>query len=497
MGRFWPIGCAFLLSFALVPIPWGDSVGSILGPISFLCEGDWDFDEFPFLYEARPRGPLLPDAVRTVHPGPAGDRLLSFTGMGGKLVGLPAAAIGTLPWWTETTENAALRANLVTGLLCTALSLFFFFRACALRVGERWARWATLALFFGTTLWPQTRQSLWSNEAALPGLMAMLWLMLRARGEGLRPGLALGIGAAMGWAVLARVSMLLLCGPLLVALLWEHRGALREAAGPRNLVLPLVAGGLPFALLLLWDNALHTGSAWTPTFAVVAGEIGARLGQGQGAFSGNVGLGFLGLLFSPSRGLLVFSPLVLLALPGLRRGLTEREPWVVAGALGVLLVLGLNASYADWWGASCWGPRRLMELCPLLLLLGLDPRWEGGPAPRWLRQAGPPLLALSVAVQAIGFLVYDSRWDAQHEPTAILRASAEEGLSYVGHEEATRALWSVKDGVLVDALARLPQEGVAWGWQAEFSLSPGRVLPAPMPRCAVLQTVDRFGGDGH
>ena len=50
----------------------------------------------------------------------------------------------------------------------------------------------------------------------------------------------------------------------------------------------------------------------------------------------------------------------------------------------------------------------------------------------------------------------------------------------------------LRDGVLVDALRRLPQEGLQFGREADFTLAVGKVVPAPLPPCSVLRTVDRF-----
>ena len=183
------IALAMLGSLALVPIHWGDSTGAVYGPISLLCERDWDFDEFPFLYEqGGPRGPALDHAVLTVHPDPSGTRLLSFTGLGVKLVSLPVAALVLRPWVSASSEGEVLLANRLTVIACAVGILWAFWLAAKAVASPRTAAVATAALFFGTTLWPQCRQTLWSNQAALLGTTALLPLVLRARGpSGLSP----------------------------------------------------------------------------------------------------------------------------------------------------------------------------------------------------------------------------------------------------------------------------------------------------------------------
>ena len=103
-----------LLAFCLRPIPWTDSTGSVYGPISLLCEGDWDFDEFPLLYERQPLGEHVPWSGSVVRPDPGGQRLLSFTGLGSPLLAVSTAAM-LLPWWAESSEIALPRANQALG----------------------------------------------------------------------------------------------------------------------------------------------------------------------------------------------------------------------------------------------------------------------------------------------------------------------------------------------------------------------------------------------
>ena len=69
--------------------------------------------------------------------------------------------------------------------------------------------------------------------------------------------------------------------------------------------------------------------------------------------------------------------------------------------------------------------------------------------------------------------------------------TTEQGLRY-DLAATEHYLWSVRDGVLIDALRRLPEEGLQFGREAEFTLAVGHVVPAPLPPCSVLRTVDRF-----
>jgi hypothetical protein len=83
-----------------------------------------------------------------------------------------------------------------------------------------------------------------------------------------------------------------------------------------------------------------------------------------------------GLLFSPSRGLLVFVPIVLLPLyltVRYWRGLSHKPLALLALAVIVVHIV-MTASWDLWWGGWSYGPRMLMETIPwfvLLTILGL------------------------------------------------------------------------------------------------------------------------------
>ena len=110
------------------------------------------------------------------------------------------------------------------------------------------------------------------------------------------------------------------------------------------------------------------------------------------------------MLFSPTRGLFVFSPFLLFLVLAWRhppRDRGERGLTLAIGA-GVVLQILLYAK-ADWRGGISWGPRYMTDLLPLLL-------WMLVPVVAALRGVGRAcfLLAVGVAVaiEAIGAFWY-------------------------------------------------------------------------------------------
>jgi hypothetical protein len=127
-------------------------------------------------------------------------------------------------------------------------------------------------------------------------------------------------------------------------------------------------------------------------------------------------IGMVGLLVSPSRGILIFSPVVLLALVGFRRSLKAlhdlRPGWLIAASAALFVVYG---SYSVWWGGFTYGPRYMLDL-----LVPLTPAAafgvEAALSRPWSRWLSTSLLAWSVLVAATGAFMYpNDAWNTSPE----------------------------------------------------------------------------------
>jgi hypothetical protein len=267
---------------------------------------------------------------------------------------------------------AALSAGGAAAALFAAIS-------CRHTLGD--ARLGGIVLALGTTL--AAASQAWSGEAPATAAVAVALLLLTRASEDDDPRPASRAMVPLGVAVL-----------------------LSPATWALALVMALGA------FVRWWRSSLRL-LAWAVP-AVLLASVGWARAAPSPAPPGEGGA--LTLLFSPAYGLLVFAPVALVGLAGLARAVrpprarhrwdeATPSPWLplTAGAAVAAHVVAV-ALDGDWSSGPFWGPRHVAPAGPLLVLFlpeGLA----------LVRAAGSVLVALSVAVQMLGALSYDGRWD--------------------------------------------------------------------------------------
>jgi hypothetical protein len=149
--------------------------------------------------------------------------------------------------------------------------------------------------------------------------------------------------------------------------------------------------------------------------AVLESSATHRAMHGTGAaFSGNFLEGLAGVILSPSRGLVLYSPVVLLSVAGafvIWRHNHLARWWLLLPVAGFVLAWG---KLGVWWGGHTYGPRYAADLVVPLALLAAAACGSAGwrERRRWAKGVAISLLLWSVGVHAIGAFFYPGgRWD--------------------------------------------------------------------------------------
>ena len=348
-----------------------DTIPNELLPISILLEGNLDFNEFV------PPGSPLPYYFREIS-----DRVVSAYPIVPGVLNLPAYAAARLAGVDIIQQRRAL--SKVTASCLTAASVAFLFLALQMHFKRRTAAGVAVLYGMGTCTWAVAGQGIWQHGPSLALITLALFLLSSPGGRW-----AAYSGFFLGLAVFNRPTNVLLALLLTVFVVFRRRHAL-----PAFLAL----AAIPAALLF--------GYSW------VYFRTPFALGQGQAVtdFSGNMAEGLAGLLASPNRGILVFSPVFLFALFPLGIALVSRRPDLLLRLLAwdVALTLLLYSRWRMWWGGWCFGYRMLIELLPPLMffLAQACQAWEAHGARRLIRWGFIALALLSIFVQFLGAFYY-------------------------------------------------------------------------------------------
>jgi hypothetical protein len=283
-------------------------------------------------------------------------RVYSNKAPGLAVVGLPGYAVARAVVGPPSPATMRVTLTAMRWLTATlpAILLVILFARAAERFGasKEQVAAAVVALLFGTPLFAYGLLNFSHAMSAFTLFAAWVLLFIKPSAWG-----DVGAGALIGMAVLSEYPCVF-GGAALVAFAVRQRSVVR-----------IVAGGLPFALALAIYNklafnsffSLSSGHEQNPAFRDLAGEGLFGIGVPK------IGT-LLQLLFDPSKGLFLFSPVLFVALamlPRAYRVLSARQFGSLV-ATPVVLIL-LYAGYPNWHGGWTVGARYLVAALPFLL----------------------------------------------------------------------------------------------------------------------------------
>lgn len=267
---------------------------------------------------------------------------------------------------TARDENGIRWVASQLNVLVTALTVVLVYLTAFLLVRSQVAAVTTAIIYgFGTLAWPYSG-TFFSEPLASLFVLAALYLLLvdePHRGNPSSTTRAVCAGLCLGLATCAHITAVLFAPFFLFYIAYpvfhrrNERPAWASSAG--------FAAGLGAVLILLgfhnferFGSFLETGRTVDPR-AVVEFDYGVFTSPFQGLY---------GLLLAPNKGLLLFAPIVVLAVfawPRMHRQYATLAN-ILAGA--VIFRLLFIASRSDWHGGFSLGPRQLVMALPLVCL---------------------------------------------------------------------------------------------------------------------------------
>jgi len=302
----------------------------------------------------------------------------------------------------------------------------------------------------GSCVWCEPTQMLWQQTPTVLFVTLGLYFLMRLSEK---PRFGAACGLALGLAVLCRPT----AGLLLMA------AAIVVFIGEKKSRLPFVLGALPPLLFLAGYNAWFLGSPFR--FGQVAAAESLTAGADSASQPSFVARA-AGLLISPSRGLLVFSPFLGFAFWGAADSWKNHSRLALrALSVAFLAELVVASSWFSWHAGWSFGYRILVEWIPVLFLL-LAPV-----VPRILRCKPLAITFAALGLWSIGLQVLGAygylpdAWNARPayeiekagQPVLVAEPPAEGGKKVPMDVDQPRfqdRLWSVGDSQIVYLMSR-------------------------------------------
>lgn len=269
--------------------------------------------------------------------------------MGTPLLSLPAVYIANSAGMNafRMKDNSSLQVTLAS--IISPLIFLMLFLIGRRYVSDMASLCISLIMFLGSSLMSSLAVALWSHNYAILLSLIVFWLIARHETSGgqakLHPYI---IGVLLFLCYLTRPSFSIFILATFSYLFFADRKALIKAAG---LSFVLLMGFVGFSLMEF--------GTFLPYYYTL------KLGTSEPLTA------LYGVLFSPSRGLFIYSPMLLLIVAGIARYFR-----VLKGNRTFLMALGWAAFniitvaiWAIWSGGHCFGPRLLVDSFPSYVII--------------------------------------------------------------------------------------------------------------------------------
>lgn len=290
------------------------------------------------------------------------------------LAGLPAYAVTRL-------NHVTLWPGAMTAAVLTALTVTLLFGTLRRRMPTREALLASLVFGFATPVWSVSANGLWPHTITVLGVIGMAWAAERER-----------------WWLVGLFGGVTLWGRLhaafIVAVLGLGIGLTRRR--PDIVVKVGAVSGAALVLICAWDRWIY--GTWSPTASYDVSDFNDYAAAHVIDLKNQ-----LGMWVSPDRGILIWTPVLVLLLPALARSwkeLPDFARWLVLGGLCYTVIQAVMNRFSG--GDTFYGYRIGLEmLASATPAFALSARRMG----RLARRLLPYVLALQFVAIMCGSVV--------------------------------------------------------------------------------------------
>ena len=376
-------------------------------PISIIKEFDLDLDEFSYLQKYPDWMEAEDESKSAYYVRPVRGNYMSTYPVMTAILAVPVYFLPVLLGLTDgqgsamgytQTEIVATILSKLSSSAAVAFSVGIIYLTLLRLTGKKSALWIALLYAFATSSWSVSSQGLWQSSMSQPLLALALYFLLKTKGNARN---VIYASFPLALAVACRPPTIIFAAVFFIYVIHHHRTQVGHF-----LVFPGIV-----AMLLLTYNLYY--------FETLVGGY-SYLGTRE-FFTYPRWEGFLGLLVSPSRGLLVYSPVLLFGCIGLVSTMYyRRKPVLTYAAVATVLTVLFYSTWTKWDAVFGFSYRFLVDLLPGMSLF-LAVTWSWIFAQRWRIGLFVILALFSVSIQIIGSFFYPCGWSSTPVEASIHR----------------------------------------------------------------------------
>ena len=285
-----------------------------------------------------------------------GERFYYLFPVGSVILSMPYVALANVMGTSAIDQNgiydnrgeSRIEAGLAA-LLMAGFSVIIFLTA-RLLLPFRWSLLVVTATAFGTQIWSTASRAMWSHTWGVFILGLVIWLIVRTETKQTRLSPVL-LATCLMWSYFVRPTFSISIAGIALYLVIYHRAILLSFA---------VTACLWLGCFVAYSR-YHFGQPLPPYYQSRNFRFGLSFWEG-----------FAGTLISPSRGLLIYVPVLMFVaylLVRYRQALRTRLFILSISVVGAHLIL--ISGFILWYAGHCYGPRLSTDLVPWFALLGM------------------------------------------------------------------------------------------------------------------------------
>lgn len=344
--RFYTFFVIFFLAIAvfLGPVRYthGDAYYSLLASESIIKHGTTSLDSYC--------GSVITDCDHNYRIMKVNGRHYDYLPAGSTIVSVPFVAAANLLGISMVKYEDYMQRVLAYGCLLAIAFLLYFIAVRFLSV--RSSVFISLSFLFGTAIISTLGAALWSHDFAMVFALSAIFFSFKLCFDGDKKQ-TLIVGLCLFLAYFCRPTLSLL-SPFILLFVFSYD---KKSAIKCALYLGL------FLVAFFLFNQYSYGTFSTPYY------LHMLYGAGKSEWVTDA---LYGTLFSPSRGLFVFSSFILILILfgfGYRKLENYKKSWMwIAIAWPIVHWISIS-QFSDWWAGYAFGPRYMVDCLPGIFLL--------------------------------------------------------------------------------------------------------------------------------